>query len=59
MISEGRLAAKLDQCDGCLHFSDDADALCRWDVDITRVCQGVNACYDRITKTVEDSENKM
>ena len=49
MIADGRLAAKLDQVDGMLHFTDDAPPLARFDDSISKICLAVNACYDKIS----------
>ena len=47
MISSGRLAAKLDQVDGLLVFTDDPPPLVRFDEAIARLCLNVNACYEK------------
>ena len=55
MIAAGRLAARLDQVDGLLHFVDDAPPLVRFDDAIARVCLAVNACFDEVTKLEEEA----
>jgi len=57
MITDGRLAARLDQVDGVLHFTDDARPLRRFDNGITKICLAVNACYDKILAAQEEESN--
>ena len=55
MIADGRLAAKLDQVDGVLHFADDAPPLARFDDSIAKICLAVNACYDKISALSDEA----
>ncbi|KAH8090194.1 hypothetical protein JL720_6505 [Aureococcus anophagefferens] len=55
MIADGRLAAKLDQVDGVLHYADDAPPLARFDDSIAKICLAVNACYDKISALSDEA----
>lgn len=57
MIADGRLAAKLDQVVGMLHFTDDAPPLVRFDDSIAKICLTVNACYDKISAAQGEAES--
>ena len=58
MISEGRLNGTIDQIDGTVSFTEDANdskgvnqGVHTWDSNISRVCTTLNACVEQIVKT--------